>query len=60
MPEYPWMIGDVYFGDAAAKPPPDWRAAATPSDRDDDTPPSSAERAAVQAILGFNPAELFE
>jgi len=56
MKEQRWMNGDVYFGDPD-KSPPDWRKEETKSDTEDDEPPSAEERAAVVAMLGFDPAE---
>lgn len=51
------MPADVYFGSADA-PPANWRAGATESDENDDEEPSEEERAAVTALLGFDPKDV--
>ena len=53
----PWMLGDVYFGDAE-KSLLDWRVEERASDTDDDAVPTPEERRAVVGVLGFDPEEV--
>lgn len=56
MPSLPGMPGDVYFG-SPDEPLPDWRKEMPEGgpDDDDDAEPTEEDKAAVRAILGFDP-----
>jgi hypothetical protein len=59
MPDIPGLGVDVYFGDAE-KPLPEWDGdvdAAT-DEAAEDAPLSDDDRAALVAVLGFDPSEL--
>lgn len=60
MPDIPGLKADVFFGDAQADQLPDWRKLIPDRDDEDDEdePLSTAERAALVGILGFDPTEL--